>query len=212
VFLLNSDIAVDPDLLTELMKVAVTDPTIGILSPKIYYHSEPGKLWYAGGGINYFAGNVFHRGLREEDRGQYDVVSETEYSTGCAMLLRREALEKVGMFDPVYFPAYSEDADLSVRVARAGYRLVYVPQAKLWHKVSSYSGGGMTPLKTQLKVEHNFIFFKRHAQWYHWLTIPWCIGGKTIIFVINELARGNIKIVAALMRGFLKIFWNGKNK
>ena len=201
-FLLNNDTVVDPDLLTELMDVAVTDEKIGALSPKIYYHSEPNKFWYAGGNINYFTGIVSHRGLREDDRGQYDSVEQTRYITGCAFLVKREVVERVGMFDPVFYPIYSEDADLSVRIERAGYRLVYVPRAKMWHKVSAFSGGGLTPFKTQLKVEHNLIFFKRHARWYHWVTIPWCVGGVAAVFVLTELLHGNFRIVAALMRGF----------
>ena len=204
IFLLNNDITVDPNLLSELMAVAMTDPRIGILCPKIYFHSEPETFWYAGGRINYFAGIVSHRGLREKDRGQYDRVEETEYATGCAFLVRREVLETVGLFDPVYHPIYSEDADLSVRAQRAGYRLMYVPQAKLWHKVSAFSGGGLTPFKTRLKVEHNLIFFRRYARWYHWLTIPWCVGAIAAAFVVRELLKGNLGIVTALARGFVR--------
>jgi GT2 family glycosyltransferase len=206
VFLLNNDIIVNPDLLTHMMNVAVSDQSIGILSPKIYYHSKPTTLWYAGGNINYWTGIISHRGLREEDHGQYDRVQDTHYITGCAFLIKREVLEKVGMFDPVYYPAYAEDADLAVRTQRAGYRLVYVPQAMLWHKVSAFSGGGLTPMKTRLKVEHNLIFFRRYASWYHWLTIPWCIAGLTIVFLLKELVKGNFKIISALLQGFVKAF------
>ncbi len=204
VFLLNNDILVDPDLLTQLMSAAVSDSRIGILGPKIYYQAQPEVFWYAGGRINFFTGLTSHRGIRETDRGQYDRIEDTDYITGCAMLLRRQALEKVGLFDPVYFPIYSEDADLSVRVQRAGYRLVYVPRAKMWHKVSAFSGGGLTPFKTRLKVEHSLIFFKRHAKWYHWLTMPWCIAGLALVFVGKELMKGNFGIVSALLRGFVK--------
>jgi len=204
VFLLNNDIVVDSHLLTNLMTVAVADDKIGILGPKIYYHTEPARLWYAGGKVNYFTGVISHRGLREEDRGQYDRVEETDYVTGCAFLVKREVLETVGLFDPVYYPMYSEDVDLAVRAARAGYRLVYVPPGKLWHKVSASSGGGMTPFKTRLKVEHNLIFFKRHARWYHWLTIPWCVGALAAKFVASELFKGNFAIVSALLRGFVR--------
>jgi GT2 family glycosyltransferase len=204
IILLNSDIAVDNDMLSELMKVAVTDNTIGVLTPKIYHFADKNVLWYAGGAVNYWSGIVSHRGLRETDRGQYDRVEDTEYISGCAMLLKRNALERAGMFDPAYFPAYSEDADLSVRIKRLGYRLVYVPQAKLWHKISSSSGGGLTPFKTALKVEHNLIFFRRYARWYHWLTIPFSVAGMAIVFVGKELLKGNFKVIAALARGFVK--------
>jgi GT2 family glycosyltransferase len=204
VLLLNNDISVAPDLLTHMMNVAAADAAIGILGPKIYYHDQPNKIWFAGGRINYWAGLTAHRGIREIDRGQYDRVEDTDYITGCAMLIRRETLERIGMFDPVYSPAYSEDADLCVRAVRAGYRLVFVPHAKVWHKVSSSSGGGMTPFKTKLKVEHSLIFFKRYARWYHWLTMPWCIAGLAFLFVMKELLKGNFKIVAALFRGFAR--------
>jgi GT2 family glycosyltransferase len=204
VFLLNNDITVDRNLLTELMRVSVTDQNIGMLCPKIYYASEPGKLWYAGGRVNFWTGQVSHRGIREIDRDQYNSVVDTDYVTGCAMLIRRHALETVGMFDPIYYPIYAEDADLSTRFLRAGFRLVYVPSAKLWHKVSAFSGGGLTPFKTRLKVEHNLIFFRRYARWYHWLTMPWCVAAGTLAFIGRELLRGNFKVVAALFNGFVR--------
>ena len=209
-FLLNNDIILDPNLLTELMNVASSDEKIGVLAPKIYYQSEPNKFWYAGGRINYFAGIISHRGIREEDHGQYDHREDTEYITGCAMLIKREVIQKIGMLDLAFSPMYSEDADFSIRALRAGYRLVYVPKAKLWHKVSAFSGGGLTPLKTRLKVEHNFLIFKRYARWYHWLTIPWCIAFVTSIFVLAELLKGNVGIISALVRGFVNVLRGSK--
>jgi len=153
------------------------------------------------------------RGSVEDLNGQFDRIEDTKYITGCAMLIRRVVLEKVGMFDPIFYPAYSEDADLSTRTLRAGHRLVYVPRAKLWHKVSAFSGGGISPMKTRLKVEHNLIYFKHYARWYHWITIPWCVGGLAIIFVIRQLLKGNFKVVGALAQGFfhaLGRLWSSK--
>jgi len=213
VLLLNNDIVAAPDMLSEMMTVAVLDPRIGILAPKIYYHSLPDTFWYAGGNVNYWSGIVSHRGVGQKDRGQFDRIEDTKYITGCAMLIRRAVLEKVGMFDPIFYPAYSEDADLSTRTLRAGHRLVYVPRAKLWHKVSAFSGGGISPMKTRLKVEHNLIYFKRYARWYHWITIPWCVGGLAIIFVIRQLLKGNFKVVGALAQGFFNALgrlWSSK--
>jgi len=202
VFLLNNDISVDRELLTRLIEVGVSDQRIGMLCPKIYYAGEPERLWYAGGKVNFWTGHVSHRGIREIDRGRYDTVEETDYVTGCAMLIRRRALEVVGMFDPVYYPIYAEDADLSTRCLRAGFRLLYVPSGTVWHKVSAFSGGGLTPFKTRLKVEHNMIFFRRYARWYHWLTIPWCVAAGALAFTGRELTRGNFRVVAALFNGF----------
>jgi GT2 family glycosyltransferase len=204
IILLNNDVELDRAMLDEMMNVAAGDERIGALAPKIFYASEPDSFWYAGGRINFWTGIVAHRGLRQKEAGQFDRTEDTGYITGCAFLVRSSVLRAVGLFDPVYHPIYSEDADLSMRILRAGYRLVYVPRAKMWHKVSAFSGGGLTPFKTQLKVEHNLIFFKRYARWYHWLTIPVCVGGATLGFLVRELVKGNYSIIAALGRGFIK--------
>ena len=204
IILLNNDIEIDPHMLGELMQAAVSDDRIGALAPKIYYAADPENFWYAGGSVNFWTGIVAHRGLRQKDTGQFDRVADTGYITGCAFLARASALRRVGLFDPVFHPIYGEDADLSLRILRAGYRLVYVPKARMWHKVSAFSGGGLTPFKTQLKVEHNLIFFRRYARWYHWLTMPFCVGGGALLFVLRELLKGNVSVIAALGRGFLR--------
>ncbi len=201
---IDNDVNVDKDFLSELISVASTDERIGLLGAKIYFHAKPNTLWYAGGKVNYFTGIVSHRGIREEDTGQYDKVGDTDYIVGCSFLIRRKVIEDIGMFDPIFTPIYSEDSDYSIHAKRAGWRLVYVPQAKLWHRVSTSSGGKVTPQRMMLKVEYNFILFKRYAQWYHWLTIPWCIGGMAILYVIKEIFKGNFGVVISLVRGFGK--------
>jgi GT2 family glycosyltransferase len=205
IFLLNNDIVADPGLLSRMVDAALADPRVGILGPKTYFFSAPDTFWYAGGRVNLFTGVISHRGIREVDRGQYNRVEDTGYVNGCAMLISRSVVDAVGYMDPAFHPAYGEDADYSLRALRAGFRLLYVPEAKLWHRVSASSGGGATPLKTRLKVEHNFLLLRRYARWYHGLTIPWCVGGATIVFVVGELLQGNVGIVAALFKGFFSI-------
>ena len=205
VFLLNNDIIADPEMLSEMIAVGRADQSVGILGPKTYFHSDPTTFWYAGGKVNFFTGIVSHRGIRQTERGQFDRAEETGYVNGCAMLIRRQVIESIGFLDLVFQPAYSEDADYSLRAKEAGFALMYVPAARLWHRVSASTGGGATPVKTRLKVEHNFILLRRHARWYHWLTIPWCIGAMTLLYVVRELLHGRVGIVAALFRGFLSL-------
>ncbi|OQY29170.1 MAG: hypothetical protein B6244_04855 [Candidatus Cloacimonetes bacterium 4572_55] len=204
IFLLNNDIEVHPNLLSELIQAALPVEKIGALGPKIYFFEKPETFWFAGGQINFWTGSISHRGLRKKDHGQYNEISETDYITGCALLIHASALKEVGLFDPIYSPAYSEDADLCQRLRLAGYKLIYVPSAQVWHKVSSSSGGGMTSFKTQLKVEHNLIFFKRYAHWYQWPSIVVSIGTMTIFFLFQQLIKGNFKIINALFKGFWK--------
>jgi len=201
---LDNDIRVDPGLLTELMTVANTDTTIGILGSKIYYHAEPDRLWYAGGNVNYWAGLVTHRGIREVDTGRYDLVEDTGYVVGCSFLMSKKLVDRVGYFDPIFTPFYTEDGDLCARALGSGFRVVYVPRARLWHRVSTSSGGVITPKRVMLKIEYNLIYFKRYALWYHWFTIPFCVGALSLSYLVREIVKGNFAVIPALFRGFLK--------
>jgi GT2 family glycosyltransferase len=202
ILLLNNDIVVDPAMLTRLVDAVQAHPETGIAGPAMYFHAQPDTFWYAGGRVNFFTGIISHRGLRERDNGQYGVTEETGYMNGCAMLIRRDVVERIGMLDLIFSPMYSEDVDFCLRAREAGYGILYVPPAKLWHKVSAFSGGGTTPLKTRMKVQHNFLVLKRYARWYHWPTIPWCIAGMTVVFILKELLKGNFGIIVALFAGF----------
>lgn len=150
--LLNNDTVVSLELLEKLIAFSKTDPRIGLISPKIYfapgfeYHknryqsSEKGKvIWYAGGVMdrdNVYAG---HRGVDEVDNGQFDRVTDTDFATGCCMLIPKKTIDKVGLLDEKYF-LYYEDIDYSERVRKAGMKIIYYPKAFLWHKNASSSG------------------------------------------------------------------------
>jgi len=135
VFLINNDTTVHPDYLRELVEVAESDVKIGAAGSKIYYYSEPERIWFAGGRINWLKNKGEHIGLDEIDRGQFDETRETDYLTGCALLVKREVIEGVGMLKEDYF-LYYEDVDYSLRIQNAGYKTVYVPKSKIYHKVS----------------------------------------------------------------------------
>jgi len=201
---IDNDVKVHPELLTETMKAAAADPSIGILGAKIFYYAKPETLWYAGGKVNYWTGMVSHRGLRTVDRGQYDRCEDTDYVVGCSFCISAKLLGAVGLFDPIFNPFYTEDSDMCARALRAGFRVLYVPTAKLWHRVSTSSGGIITPKRMTLKIEYNLIYFTRYARWYHWLTIPWCIGFLTLVFLAKELSKGKFSTIPALAKGFVK--------
>lgn len=135
VFLINNDTTVHPDYLKELVEVAESDPSIGAVGSKIYYHSEPQRIWFAGGKINWLKNKGEHIGLGEIDKGQHEKIREVGYLTGCALLVKREVLERVGVLEDDYF-LYYEDADYSLRIKNAGYKIVCAPKSKIYHKIS----------------------------------------------------------------------------
>lgn len=136
VLLLNNDTIVENDFLDKLVEVAQKDNNIGVVGGKIYYHSNPKKIWYSGGKINKFTGSTKHLGVDETDKGQYDNLTYTEYVTGCMMLVSRKAIEKAGMMDEKYF-LYYEETDWNIKIKNAGFKIIYTPYSKIYHKVSS---------------------------------------------------------------------------
>lgn len=179
VLLLNNDTVVDRRLLAELVRETEPRPSVGISGPKIYYHEPPDRIWFAGGEVFLHRGISRHTGIRDVDRGQYDRVRCCDYITGCAMLVRRSVYESIGGLDTAY-RLYSEDADYCMRASRMGFQMLYVPSAKVWHKISASTGGQINQKKIRLRLESSFLFYRRYARWYHWLTIPFFFGIDTM--------------------------------
>jgi hypothetical protein len=107
VWLMNNDATTDPDALDRLVEAAESRPDVGIVGPKIYYAGEPRRIWFAGGAISPL-GRLGHEGWNRIDEGQWDTPHETGYVTGCAFLVKRAVLEKVGLFAPEYFLLFEE--------------------------------------------------------------------------------------------------------
>jgi hypothetical protein len=165
IVLLNNDTVVDPGCIEALRSHMTSRSRCGIVGPKILYAEPPDRIWYAGGELSFWRGEMWHRGIRETDRGQYDTAGDTGYVTGCCLMIRREALERVGLLDE-RFRMYGEDVDLCLRVRRAGFEIRYEPSGRVWHRISVSSGGHLSWAKQRRKAVSMVRFFLRHAAWY----------------------------------------------
>jgi GT2 family glycosyltransferase len=134
VWLLNNDTRVSPGALRDMVKMAETDPSIGAVGSVIYNMSGPphGIQAWGGGRVNLWFGRSSH--YTEEIPGD-----KLDYLTGASMLLRREALEDIGLLDEGFF-MYWEDADLCFRLKRAGWKLAVARESQIWHKESASLG------------------------------------------------------------------------
>jgi GT2 family glycosyltransferase len=81
-----------------------------------------------------------HYGVGQLDTGQFDEMKDVAYVTGAALAVRRDVFLRAGKLDPGYYPAYFEETDLCLRVRRLGYRVAYVPGAKVVHHESVTTG------------------------------------------------------------------------
>lgn len=140
VVLVNPDVELAPDWLTQLLAPMRQDATIGIVGCKIY---EPGGtiLQHAGGYITQPQALSGHYGLGERDRGQHDEPREVEYVMGAAMAIQQEVVQSIGLLDEGFF-LYYEDVDYCERARKAGYHVAYIPGAHLIHHESSTTQRG----------------------------------------------------------------------
>lgn len=200
--LLNNDIEVAPTMLSEMVKVASSDPTIGCVGPKSYYYSDRQRLWSAGGIIRFKESATRERGMGQMERGRYDQDEEVDYINGCAMLVPRQVMRAVGLWDPIYHLSV-EDADWCMRMRRSGYRSFYAHRAVLWHMVSR-TVGVYTPSKTFQNGRSTAIFVRRYAggPW-QWLTFVLFTAMAIPAAFLRELPRGNQAAAIAKLRGVI---------
>jgi len=211
VLLLNNDTKVDEEFLQEMVMFSESNSTIGMVGPKIYHYDQLNVIWSAGGEISFWKGKIAHRGLRQRNSKNFNEIVEVDYLTGCALLVKKEVIEKVGLLDSSYY-MYTEDADWCERTKRAGFKLFFVPRAKVWHKISSASGGGLTSFKVLHKIKSTYLFFKKYAQWYHWFTIPLFVLAGLVREVIKQMYSGNFKVIFSLFQGFGSVLMGKKEK
>lgn len=173
VLILNDDTKVDKSFISEITK-ASNDKEAGLIAPKIYFYpgfefhkdrykpKELGKvIWYAGGMIDWDNCLGVHRGVDEVDRGQYQIKEKTGFATGCAVLIKREVFEKIGLYNEDYF-LYLEDLDFSVRVIKAGFKIIYQPGAVVWHK-NAQSGGFRSGIHDYFFTRNRLLFGSKYA-------------------------------------------------
>lgn len=146
VVFLNNDTVVDPGFLEPLITPFRRKGDVAITVPRIYFMNYPERIWYAGGTVNLLTGRVVHRGIRNKDGKRFEVSGETDYATGCCLAMRASDFTRTGGFDR-RFSMYGEDVDLSLRTKASGKKILYVPESKVWHKVSASGGGELDLLK-----------------------------------------------------------------
>jgi len=201
VLVMNNDIEVAPDLLHRLVACAEADPTIGCVGPKCYYYYDRTRLWSTGGILRFRESVTRERGDRELDSGQYDRDEEVPYVNGCAMLARREALERTGLWDPVYYIGV-EDADWCVRMKLQGFRCHYAYRARLWHMIS-HSLGVYRPSRTFHTGRSSAIYLRKYAGPTQWASALACFAAAVVAAYARELPRRNQGAAVAKLRGFL---------
>jgi GT2 family glycosyltransferase len=178
VLLLNNDTVTAPDMLDLMVNAMEANPSAGVSGPMIYYYDAPDTIWSAGGSIDWPRGTTSMIGLNEDDHGQYgDAPRPVDFVTGCALLARRDVWERAGLLDDRFF-MYYEETEWCVRAARAGYGIIHVPGAMLWHKIS-IEARAASPRTYYYMTRNRLLFLRRSRAGLRTWLYTWGEYGRT---------------------------------
>lgn len=187
VWLLNPDTLPDARALAAMVEQAQQDVQIGAVGSVLYEMDRPEQVQAWGGGEVVLSWGLIRLLSHPRETPQLNYIS------GASLLLRREALERVGLLDEGFF-MYGEDADMGLRLLKSGFRLAVAPRAQVWHK-------GGTSWNGSLKADEHFAacnvrLFRKHAPW-----PGLAVAGYALFWLIEYSLRGRFDKVGALWRG-----------
>ena len=200
-FLINNDTYFEDFNIKALIDRLNSAPNIGIVCPKIRFAWPPQPIQFAG----YTPlSNITIRnqaiGFGEEDHGQYETAHTTPYAHGAAMLIKREAIEKVGLMPECYF-LYYEELDWSMMFTRAGYQIWYEPKCTIFHKESQATGQN-SPLRTYYITRNRLRLVKRNYQGLiKWLSYCYLIGIVGSRDILHHIIFGRFHHLKATLTG-----------
>lgn len=206
--LLNSDIEVSENWLSPLLKV-MENEHVGGCQPKVRSYHRRTEFEHAGasGGFldrNYFPfcrGRIFDR--FEEDKGQYDGITEVFWATGAALMIRSKLYHELGGLDEAFF-AHMEEIDLCWRAKKRGYKFMVVPESVIYHV-----GGGtlsyFSPRKAYLNFRNSlYMIVKNHPGWlFPKLFYRLCLDG---IAALRFLIKGEFKLFVAVFNAHMAMY------
>lgn len=186
VWLINSDATVDPQALSAMVAVAEQHPAVGAVGSVLYdvAPADQVQLW-GGGKVQLWRGGSRH----QKQPGELDFVS------GASLLLRREALQAIGLFDEQAFFMYWEDTDLGLRLRQAGWQLAVAEGSRVWHKQSASLGQG-SPLLDEYFTRSGVRFLRRYAP-VPWISVVMMVGRM----LLKRLLTGQFTRVRAVIKG-----------
>ena len=162
IFLLNNDVELEPDCISNLVKCIKKDENIFAVSSKMVQYNNRSKMDDAGD--EYTILGWTRRVGDGKSLDKYTVERETFSACAGAALYRKSVLDEIGYFDENFF-AYMEDVDISFRARIKGYKCVYCPEAVVYHVGSGTSGGKYNEFKIRLAARNNVYVPYKNMPW-----------------------------------------------
>ena len=212
IFFVNNDTVFKEFNLQSLIDRLESSPKIGIVCPKIRFAWSNNPIQFAGyTPLSKITIRNQAIGFVEEDHGQYNTAHITPYAHGAAMLIKREAIEKVGLMPECFF-LYYEELDWSMMFTRAGYEIWYEPACTIYHK-ESQSTGQNSPLRTYYITRNRLLLVKRNWHGiYKYLAYLYLTCLVVPRDMIKYLIKGRHDLSKAVLKGLVGFYIGQKQK
>jgi len=202
VLLLNNDTIAAPDAIVRLLDTAAAYPDAGILAPAIHYAGDRTRIWSLGSRRSPWLPFPIELGRDALDHSQHIAPLWVDFVTGCAMLVRREVVERIGLLDEGY-RFYFEDADYCARAGTAGFQVLVEPRARIYHAVAR--SASREPATTRyLKTRGRVRFYRSYPFGPTPLLTHAALCGQETVRALGGVLRGDRAIAAAILRGLLE--------
>ncbi len=199
VLVLNEDTLLDPDCLRLMVEAGEEDPKVGIIGPLVYHADEPAVIQSAGGQLGPHWSSI-HIGQNELDAGQYAQPAFVEWVSGCAIMVRRAVIEQTGVLDERFF-YYWEETEWCLRATRAGWKVLNVRAAKLWHK-GVQRNYKPAPSVSYYGTRNRFLTFSKHHA-------PATVWVRAMLDTMRTLVSWTVKPRWRNQRGHRDAMWRG---
>lgn len=208
IVLLNGDTEVEPDWLDHLVAFAEEHEDVGVLTPKVLFFEDKKTLNSAGGACDIYGFSPL-RGTFDKDSRAYDTVEPVFYGHGAAMFARRSLIDKIGFLDDTYF-IYHEELDFCWRVWLYGYKVYYLPQSVVYHKLQKrlfYSKEKLARRQFLVKKNRIRTLIKNHRNpFLILLSISVCLA-ISLAELVYYLFKRDFESPKGILEGF---WWNLK--
>ena len=207
VMMLNNDVFVEPSFMHHLINYMDFHPEAGAIQPKIFFNNDRTKVWNGGSRFASWLGWAYSKNYMRGEGNLQKTLHEVDWITGCALLVRSSILKEIGLLNENFF-IYYEDVDLSFRIKHAGYKLMFHPDAVIYHIAGmSHKAkkkgpeGYANPIVHYLNFRNHLWLLRTWTKWYQWPTTLIAYFSYSLAVMTYFVLRFRWKKLAAVGRG-----------
>ena len=204
--LLNNDTTVKEDFLDILVSYMDEHPKTGVIQPKIYFQHKRTHLWDGGSYYNRLLGHTYTSGYNKIPQHKHNIIKKVHWVTGCGFFTRNSVLRETGLL-PTNFFAYYEDVDLSFRIKKKGYKLMYHPDSVIYHiagvthtQPQKGKEGYTSAIVYYWNIRNRIWVLKAHTPWYYAPSVAVFNFFYTTAFMLYFVARFRFQKFKAVCR------------